>query len=213
MRRIGMLRPLLAAALVAGTLTALGAASALGASPTQTCGTITQYVPATPLTNGLLTIGGQTYTIGSGATTTGNLSVGSNSCVTTTQNSQSQVTSLTATGNSQTSAQYCGVVTSFVQPSGTTPGQLGIGGQNFTLAPGTTVNGSVQPGQNACATMTFNGLGGVDSANLQQTSAPKTSGALIVGSSGTTSGSTSGAAAASQAVRPNGSACVTLNSS
>ncbi len=205
------LRPLLTATLLAGSISALGAAGALAATPTQTCGTITQYIPATPLTNGLLTIGGHTYTIGSGATTTGNLSLGSNSCVTTTQNSQSQVTSLTATGNSQTTATYCGTVTSFTKPSGRTPGQLGIGGQNFTLAPGTTVNGSVQPGQNACATLTFNGLGGVDSANLQQTSAPKTSGALIVGTSGTTSGSTSGAAVAGQTVHPNGSACVTLN--
>src|SRR5438477_440007 len=151
------LRPLLTATLLAGSISAVGAAGALAATPTQTCGTITQYIPATPLTNGLLTIGGHTYTIGSGATTTGNLSLGSNSCVTTTQNSQSQVTSLTATGNSQTTATYCGTVTSFTKPSGTTPGQLGIGGQNFTLAPGTTVDGSVQPGQNACATLTFNG--------------------------------------------------------
>src|SRR5437868_11011481 len=63
------LRPLLTATLLAGSISALGAAGALAATPTQTCGTITQYIPATPLTNGLLTIGGQTYTIGSGATT------------------------------------------------------------------------------------------------------------------------------------------------
>jgi len=205
------LRPMLTATLLAGSISALGVAGAMAAAPTQQCGTITQYIPATPLTTGLLTIGGQTFTLGSGSTSTGNLSVGSNSCVTTIQDSQSQVTSLTATGNSQTTATYCGTVTSFVAPSASSPGQIGIGGRTFNLTQGGTVTGSVTPGQNACATMTFNGLGSADSTRLAQTSAPQAGGSVNLNSAGTGSGSTSGTAAASQSANPNASGSVRVN--
>src|SRR5437016_13644864 len=90
MMSMDKLRPLLTATLLAGSISALGVAGAMAAAPTQNCGTITQYIPATPLSTGLLTIGGQTYTIGSGAAPTGNLSVGANPCVATPQNQQAQ---------------------------------------------------------------------------------------------------------------------------
>lgn len=118
-------------------------ASASIVTTTSFCGTVQAYVAATPFSAGSLTLGGTTYGIAPGAILANDYLIASGVpvCVSASFNSIGQITSGTVTLASGAPLSVCGIVTSFIPATASTPGSIVIGGVTYIIAPGVTITG------------------------------------------------------------------------
>lgn len=132
------------------------------------CGTVSAYTPATLLTAGSITIGGQTFAIAKGAVLTGVAALlGSSFCLSAQLNASGQIQSGTLSTNAGASISVCGPVTAYVAATALTTGLLTIGGQALVLAPGATLSGApISVGANLCVQASTNGLAQVTSGTV-----------------------------------------------
>ncbi len=149
-----------------GTLTANASGSV------NVCGVVSAYTPATALTAGSVTIGGQTIPIAAGTTLAGQnlLTIGNNVCLNGTLNGAGQVSSggVTANASGGTTINVCGDVTNFTAATANAPGSITIGGQTFPIAAGTTLTGqnNIVLGSPYCLSGTLNANGQLSNGTL-----------------------------------------------
>jgi hypothetical protein len=127
-----------------------------GSLSVSVCGVVSAYTAAT-LIPGSITIGGQTIPIAAGTNINGSglISVGANLCLNGTLNASGQLVPPSSVAvNASSSVNVCGVVTAFTPATASAPGSITIGGQTFSIAPGTTLGFSAQAGQVLCADFT-----------------------------------------------------------
>jgi hypothetical protein len=127
-----------------------------GSLSVSVCGVVSAYTAAT-LIPGSITIGGQTIPIAAGTNINGSglISVGANLCLNGTLNASGQLVPPSSVAvNASSSVNVCGVVTAFTPATASAPGSITIGGQTFSIAPGTTLGFSAQVGQVLCADFT-----------------------------------------------------------
>ena len=148
-----------------GTLNASGqlvvpsSVSANVSAAVNVCGVVVAYTAATASTPGSITIGGNTFPIAVGTAIDGSglITVGANLCLNGTVNAAGQlIPPSTITVNAGTSLNVCGVVTAYTAATAAAPGSITIGGQTFSIAPGTVLAGNVQVGANLCLSATIN---------------------------------------------------------
>ncbi len=132
------------------------------------CGAVSAYTPATLLTTGSVTIGGQTLVIAKGAVLTGvAVLLGSNLCLSAQLNASGQIQSGTFSLDVGASISVCGVVTAYVAATALTTGLLTIGGQALVLAPGATLSGApISVGSNLCLQASTNALAQITSGTV-----------------------------------------------
>jgi hypothetical protein len=119
------------------------------------CGVVTAYTAASSVTPGSITIAGQTFSIAPGAVLGGNIQVGANLCLSATTNPSGQIGGGSATPNPDpapptTPVNACGIVTEYTPATSSSPGSITVGGQTFSIAPGTTFGPEVRVGASLC---------------------------------------------------------------
>lgn len=139
------------------------------------CGQITNYIPATATTAGLLRINGNNYPIAPGIVIGGQalLALNANLCFDFTLDNAGQVTLPSAvTGSVLT---LCGELEEFQPASPTTLGKLKLAGQSFQIATGTEIKseGSLVLGANICLTATRNQTNQIISPSAAIANLPK----------------------------------------
>ena len=107
------------------------------------CGHVTAYQAATAVSTGLLVIDGVPIILGIGSHIDGGelLTVGSDVCVTVNVGVTGNATRGQVSARATTSFQVCGRVSAYQSGSGNAAGSVGIGGQNFGIAPGAHIQG------------------------------------------------------------------------
>jgi len=145
----------------------LSAVSLFGQSATvSTCGTVTEFVAATDMTAGLLTIGGQTFTISAGTTLQNQslVTTGASLCLSAALNIAGQITSpATITANIAAHLDVCGSVSAYTAATALANGSITIGGRTIPIAANTSIGNSdlIRVGADLCLDATVNGLGQV----------------------------------------------------
>lgn len=162
-----------------GQLVVPSSVSANVSASVSVCGVVAAYTAATASTPGSITIGGNTFPIAAGTVIDGSglITVGANLCLNGTVNASGQlIPPSTITVNAGTSLNVCGVVTAYTAASAISPGSITIGGQTFSIAPGTVLSGNIQVGANLCLSATTNPSGqiGGGSATPNPNPAPPT---------------------------------------
>jgi hypothetical protein len=121
------------------------------------CGFVSAYTAPTAVTFGSITIGGQTFSIAPGTTLIGGglIQIGANLCLSGSSGGGGQVGSGTVSTNPNSppptaTVNVCGIVTAFVPATGAAAGSITIGGQTFSIAPGTFFGSEVRVGESLC---------------------------------------------------------------
>jgi hypothetical protein len=140
----------------------LGApAPTLGASDLRICGRVNALVEPSVLLPGALTVGSTTLVIAAGTDLPSQVEVGANLCFNLHLDSDGTVTGTTVSANPTSSAEICGVVSSFARATAASTGTLDINGVDFVLATGSHLPASVVSGADLCLDLTLNGFGQV----------------------------------------------------
>lgn len=109
------------------------------------CGVVTSYLPATTLTPGFVTIGGQSFAIAPGVTLTSSTLVGAGVvCLTGALNGSGQIASGSFSGVASltNTVNICGAFGGFTPATISTPGSIIISGQIIPIAVGVVLGGS-----------------------------------------------------------------------
>lgn len=135
-----------------------GTINASGVGTVRLCGFVQNYIPATLVTPGLITIGSRSLAIASGTViVAGNaIGLGNDICLIATVNSNQQIVGGSVTADVSLSLVVCGAVTAFVPPTNAVPGFVTINGASYVIAAGTALSGTVLIGTGA--TLCFNGI-------------------------------------------------------
>jgi hypothetical protein len=133
------------------------------------CGTLAAFTPATSVTAGSLTIGGQTLTIAPNNSLgfVGTVFIGTPYCLSGTLNLSGQLVGGTLTPSSVANISVCGVVSSYIASTSATYGTITIGGQTFGIVPGAVLTGGAfVVGSSVCLTGTVNGASQITSGTF-----------------------------------------------
>ena len=146
-----------------GHLVVPSSVSAGATASLNVCGVVTAYTAATASTPGSITIGGQTIPIAAGTNIDGSglVTIGANLCLNGSRNASGQLVPPSSVAvNATSTVNVCGVVSAFTPATASAPGSVTIGGQTFSIAPGTTLGFSPQAGQVLCAELVLAPPGG-----------------------------------------------------
>jgi hypothetical protein len=126
--------------------------SRVGGTAVTVCGTVKSFKAPFNDVDGSISIGSSSYVIANGTEISGKklISVGSDMCLTGTLDSFGRIGNpAAAVVNLQTPCSICGSVSGYTAPTDSSSGFLGIGGLNFTVAPGVNL-GPVNVGTSQC---------------------------------------------------------------
>jgi hypothetical protein len=128
-----------------------------GTTSISVCGVVSTYMAATAATPGSITIAGQTFSIAPGTVLggAGSIQVGANLCLNGSLNGFGQVGGGSVSSNPNpppptTSVNICGLVSAYTPATASSSGSITIGGQTFSIAPGTTFGAEVRVGASLC---------------------------------------------------------------
>jgi hypothetical protein len=146
-----------------GQLVVPSSVSAGATASLSVCGVVTAYAAATASTPGSITIGGRTIPIAAGTSLSGSglVTIGANLCLNGSLNASGQLVPPSSVAvNATSTVNVCGVLTAFTPATASAPGSITIGGQTFSIAPGTTLGFSPRVGQVLCAELVLAPPGG-----------------------------------------------------
>ena len=171
-KRLSTLGVALVLAVFAATfgLAGLGAgpASVRASTTLEACGKVTVYVHPTANVAGQITVGGDPFVIAAGADVDPDVDADADLCLRLTLNASGEVTNLVVVeADAAARVRICGVVSAYVEASGSHTGELTIGKRTLTIAAGVDLPASIKIGSDLCATFTLNAQGNVEDANVR----------------------------------------------
>ena len=130
------------------------------------CGVVANYVPATSLLPGVLSIGGLQLLTAPGTTLSSNVQPGANLCMAADTNGTGQIINAAFSPNTTGTVSTCGVVTAYTPADSDSGGSLTIGGSTLPTAAGSNLPSTLSAGDDVCGQFTINGFGEVTNGTV-----------------------------------------------